>query len=682
MKIPALNWFIFVREIPLKKVITLWFYIFLAFSKLIAIEPFPVAYQGRFLPAESYSTQRLYHLTHKIPSSNSEALDILWQLHFFGPQQLNDSPLLRIQYQTTKETLNLHSPQKLFSPQMLRKAFEDPETNLATLKHLISKHYNQTFLSPENRSGRTTLELKTLSPGLWVQWKDNTLFIIDSPTSFPWQHLRREMPLVVDHPLPTDISKNDVFIKEIERILGVLLELEKLNTLANDEHFNHSYTQLINRHTPKEIALQLEQQHPLAVRLDQAGELFKALPGKFQQGKWYSLHALHTKVYNVTNRQLELVPNFTPYPNSLFDTIRNLYFQLEKAILTNENDKVSELKNLLAASLMEGYRGLTGKKYSSAIEKELSYPSIGQLYAEAFYTRYPLTFFCIFTYALALIFFLFRRGSSTAIYVLLIAFTLHTLILALRCYILGRPPVTNMLETILYVPWVSVCISLILYITGGMIFTFPLIASAAASSVLLLLLQFNFYSSDLENVQAVLDSHYWLLIHVLMVVGSYGFFLLASLLGHIYLAGIAYYKHETSTLTLVAHTLLQILYAGVVLLIGGTLLGGVWAAQSWGRFWDWDPKESWAFISICIYLLWIHAYRFGKIQHLGLAIGSVLGFLAISFTWYGVNYILGTGLHSYGFGNGDTFFYYCYLFAEMIFLVGSVIGFLHLKAEI
>ncbi|MBA3604208.1 MAG: cytochrome c biogenesis protein CcsA, partial [Parachlamydiaceae bacterium] len=149
-------------------------------------------------------------------------------------------------------------------------------------------------------------------------------------------------------------------------------------------------------------------------------------------------------------------------------------------------------------------------------------------------------------------------------------------------------------------------------------------------------------------------------------------FLLSSILGHIYLVGLAYYKRETTSLELVAQSIVLSLYIGVVLLIGGTLLGGIWAAQSWGRFWDWDPKESWAFISICIYLLWIHAYRFGKIQHLGIAVGSILGFLAISFTWYGVNYILGTGLHSYGFGSGGNFYYYCYLFAELLFLAASV----------
>ena len=110
------------------------------------------------------------------------------------------------------------------------------------------------------------------------------------------------------------------------------------------------------------------------------------------------------------------------------------------------------------------------------------------------------------------------------------------------------------------------------------------------------------------------------------------------------------------------------LYIGTALLIVGTILGGVWAAQSWGRFWDWDPKESWAFISALMYLAFLHAYKFRKIKERGLAIGSILGLMTISFTWYGVNYILGTGLHSYGFGGGGEWLYYSYLLGEGLFI--------------
>lgn len=425
----------------------------------------------------------------------------------------------------------------------------------------------------------------------------------------------------------------------------------------SEDALKHTYNQLKNSGmVPKEIALQIEQRYPLAQRLAISGTLFKVLPGKFKPGEWYSLNALHTTAYNPKTGELELAKNFTLYPDSLFQDIRSTYFQLEAV------PNAIELRQKLAQLLLEGYKSITNHPYQEALGKKLVYPSMQQLYAETFYASYPLTLLCIAGYGLTLALLMFMRPSM-AFFILLGTFGLHTFMLLLRCYILERPPVSNMLETMLYVPWVTVLISLFLRRTPVLLF-----ASSSAAFILLILLQLNFQANSFENVQAVLDSRYWLFTHVLMVVGSYGLFLLSSLLGHFYLVGVAYNKLKPATLSHIASALLQALYLGVALLVAGTLLGGVWAAQSWGRFWDWDPKESWAFISICTYLLWIHAYRFGKISHFGLAIGSILGFLTISFTWYGVNYILGTGLHSYGFGTGGSTFYYGFIFAELLIL--------------
>ena len=96
------------------------------------------------------------------------------------------------------------------------------------------------------------------------------------------------------------------------------------------------------------------------------------------------------------------------------------------------------------------------------------------------------------------------------------------------------------------------------------------------------------------------------------------------------------------------------LQAGTLLLAAGTLLGGVWASYSWGRFWGWDPKETWALIALLVYLAVLHARFAGWIRELGLALGSILGGLAVVMAWYGVNYVLGTGLHSYGLGAGGA----------------------------
>ena len=261
---------------------------------------------------------------------------------------------------------------------------------------------------------------------------------------------------------------------------------------------------------------------------------------------------------------------------------------------------------------------------------------------------------------------LFSLGSFA------LAVVLHTFFLGFRCYLLHRPPVSNMYETVLYVPWIAVMASLGL---GYYFRSYFILAAANAACVLLLsTLKLAGIHSSLDNVQAVLNSHYWLIIHVLMVVGSYGLFCLGGVIGHCYLISACLYPQQIAFRKTSASLMRQSIYLGLVLLIAGTLLGGVWAAESWGRFWDWDPKEAWAFISICSYLIWVHAYMFNKIGDFGLAVGSIIGLQVISFTWYGVNYVLGAGLHSYGFGSGGEFYYYLYLFLETAFII-TVLGY-------
>lgn len=657
------------------------------FLPLLAKDTFetvPVSYQGRFLPAESYANQWLYNLSHQNSFSGKEAnspLDLLLEIHFLGHGFLDDSPLFWVQHKETKQLFGMEKKDKRISYTALKNALTQQDTNLPLVKKLLLYHFFQAFRSPENRSGRTTLELNKLAPELWVKWSGDSLSILHAPATFPWQWLSTHTNVAENIGLADleNSSKSKGVVEEIERLVAELLKFERHNgsDLTLEIAYKNLYQQLKKKGVPaKEIVTQLEQQFPLHLRLANAGELFKLLPGKYKSGEWYPLHALQIQIFNSNSGKLEPVKNFTLYPDALFEQIRSNYFLLQNAMLNKDRESALQSKQVLAKLLGKGYETLAQKPYTSALGKKLYYPSQLKLQTEAFYTRYPLTLLCIAGYALSLCLFLLalrtehRSLFSAASILILGTFALHTFLLILRSYILGRPPVANMFETILYVPWVAVLISLALRFFYKS--PIPLIASAIASLVLLTLLQLNFYANSFENVQAVLDSHYWLFIHVLMVVGSYGLFLLGAFLGHIYLGGFAYYKHDTPLLILVSQLLLKVLYIGLALLVAGTLLGGVWAAQSWGRFWDWDPKESWAFISICIYLLWIHAYRFGKIHRFGLAMGSILGFLAISFTWYGVNYILGTGLHSYGFGNGGTFYYYSYIFLELLFLAAMM----------
>jgi ABC-type transport system involved in cytochrome c biogenesis permease subunit len=180
-------------------------------------------------------------------------------------------------------------------------------------------------------------------------------------------------------------------------------------------------------------------------------------------------------------------------------------------------------------------------------------------------------------------------------------------------------------------------------------------------------------------LQPVLRDNFWLLIHVLTIVSSYGAGALAWGLGNIALFYYLFGKYQepvtsghlpaghrpatddfVATVTrrppvecaTLANYTYKVVQVAVLLLITGTILGGLWADVSWGRFWGWDPKEVWALISGLVYLAILHGRYSGWFGNFGMAVGSVLGASAIIFSWYGVNFYLGVGLHAYGFGSG------------------------------
>lgn len=414
---------------------------------------------------------------------------------------------------------------------------------------------------------------------------------------------------------------------------------------------------------PKELSLQLDQEFPQKERLFNAGHLMHVLPGKGTPN-WYPLQALGLLSYDPQTNTIKPIRNFTAYSDAVFQSLQDAYLK-----------KDPSLKDLLS----QAYQSIAGKTYLKAFDKSLAYPSVFQLKVESFYYEAPLLEIAIILYALVIAGFILaytldsKRLNTISIAVLLAAFILHTGILAIRCFILERPPVSNMFETVVYVPWIAILASLGFwcYFKNSLF----LLASSISALGLLILIQLTNLNSNMANVQAVLDSQYWLIVHVLLVVGSYGLFILAGILGQFYLGAYCLNMQKQFDMPFLARSILQTMYLGVALLIPGTILGGVWAAESWGRFWDWDPKESWAFISSCVYLIGIHAYIFNKIGPFGLAVGSVIGLMTISFTWYGVNYILGTGLHSYGFGSGGEGCYYLFLGLQIFFIAWASISF-------
>jgi ABC-type transport system involved in cytochrome c biogenesis permease subunit len=227
-----------------------------------------------------------------------------------------------------------------------------------------------------------------------------------------------------------------------------------------------------------------------------------------------------------------------------------------------------------------------------------------------------------------------------------------------RVSISGRPPVSNMYESIIWVAFMTAAFGLVL----EMVYRRGVIALAGAlvstlGFVLADQLPLTFPPS-IQPLQAVLRSNYWLVIHVLTIVSSYAAFALAWGLGNLNLGLIVLAPGRRDLIKALSGFCYRAIQIGVVLLAAGTLLGGFWAAQSWGRFWGWDPKEVWALIALLCYVIPLHARYLGWVKDFGLALCAVVCFASVVMAWYGVNFVLGAGLHSYGFGGGNDAWVY------------------------
>jgi ABC-type transport system involved in cytochrome c biogenesis permease subunit len=228
-----------------------------------------------------------------------------------------------------------------------------------------------------------------------------------------------------------------------------------------------------------------------------------------------------------------------------------------------------------------------------------------------------------------------------------------------RVNISGRPPVSNMYESIIWVAFMAAVFGLFLEVLDR---RGVLALAGALVSALGLLLADQMpltFSPAIQPLQAVLRSNYWLTIHVLTIVSSYAAFALAWALGNGNLGLMILAPHRRDLIRTLSQLGYRAIQLGVVLLAAGTLLGGFWAAESWGRFWGWDPKEVWALIALLCYLIPLHARYVGWVGDFGLAVCAVVCFAAVVMAWYGVNFVLGAGLHSYGFGGGrDAWVYW------------------------
>lgn len=244
-----------------------------------------------------------------------------------------------------------------------------------------------------------------------------------------------------------------------------------------------------------------------------------------------------------------------------------------------------------------------------------------------------------------------EKVLNTTLYVFIPIFVIYSLGLGMRWYISAHAPWSNGYETMIFIGWAAAL--------SGLLFARKSPISLAVTGILtgvaLFVAGMSWMNPEITNLVPVLKS-YWLIIHVAIITSSYGFLAMAALLGILNLSLMSVRNNKNGlqlqdSIQEISYIIEMALIIGLVMLTIGCFIGGIWANESWGRYWGWDPKETWALVSILVYTVILHLRNIPQANHqFVLSTLSVVGFSTIIMTFFGVNYYL-SGMHSYAQGN-------------------------------
>jgi len=333
--------------------------------------------------------------------------------------------------------------------------------------------------------------------------------------------------------------------------------------------------------------------------------------------------------------------------------------KLPESLIESCNTGKLHPSTIAYARMADAYRNNHISEFNAALDEYRSWFKANQpnklkkAKAESTFNRLSPFYVCMAVYIFALLcaflsWLIPAKGLQQAAFrILIIGFVIHTLGLITRMALEGRPPVTNLYSSAVFIGWGTVLLSIILEI-----FYKNSIATAVATIVgfatLIIAHHLSLSGDTLEMMRAVLDSNFWLATHVIIITFGYSATFLAGFIGLVYLIVriiIPVPKYINDTMRGMAY---GIICFALFLSFVGTVLGGIWADQSWGRFWGWDPKENGALLIVIWNGIILHARIGGMIREKGMMVMAVFGNIITSWSWFGTN-MLGIGLHSYGF---------------------------------
>ena len=561
----------------------------------------PILHSGRVKPLSTFAREYLLVLHEKSSLSDMSAEQWLAEV-LFDPQFSSKRPVFKIRNPEIIDLLNLKRNKKnLYSFNELSESLDQTIEQLNEIKN-----------KPEN--DRSLLERQLLD--LYV--KVLSYFQLRQSLALILPLFSLKSP-ALSEALNINPNKNYSYLEIIRFQQKINSRIRKLKT----KHFKN-----LSKENQQLISLSYKMN---ILSKNEANDLFRIIPPQWSEDKdlWYSPWTLIGKGKG------------SPLSASYLEN----WIQMEEAYRTKQNWKTA-----------------TNATYKKAMEISKGFASPALLYLEKIFNDIQFFQKSLVFYILA---FLLLALSSvfwkSALYrlsfaALTLGFILHLIGVLFRIVIMGRPPVSTLYESILFVGWVSVGLTLWLekHKREGMGLLIGSLAGAGLHFI-----GFKYKGAEAMSLLVpVLNTNFWLATHVTCITIGYGCAIVTSLMGHVYILVKCLQKRSLRLKTRLNFDLpglyknmISASFIALFFCLFGTILGGIWADQSWGRFWGWDPKENGALAIVIWLLVLIHGRLAGILQDNEYAAGMMLTNVIVALSWFGVN-LLNIGLHSYGFTSG------------------------------
>lgn len=430
--------------------------------------------------------------------------------------------------------------------------------------------------------------------------------------------------------------------KELRQELGIKNERAAFSELVNiaegsyriADRVNSIYSKPPGSRSKKEKEILKVDERVNILFMLQRGDFMKIIPLKDGTLGWSSPGQVPDDISNTEDSLL-----ITGLTSSLFNAL--------------ETNNVSEIK-LLSESINRYQHSHSGYTLPGElkIKAEILYYKLA--FFERLFPFYATTGTILLISLIIMVITGSRRPSLIMrglIWLLIAGFLFHTVGLGLRWYVSGHSPMSNGYESLIFISWVT--------LLAGLFFSrkslFALSATAVLAGMALMVAHLSFMDPEITNLVPVLQS-YWLTLHVSIITASYGFLGLGAILGILVMVLMIFVNRKNrqrisdtiDELTLINYKSLNL---GLYMLTVGTFLGAIWANESWGRYWGWDPKETWSLITIVVYTLVVHSRMIPGMKDIfSFNLFALFAFSSVLMTYFGVNYYL-SGLHSYAGGD-------------------------------